>query len=167
LIVFEPAKIELPTYTFKTAPIETKELTTSWDVKFEHANGTIFNRKMDQLIDFSTLDDDELTTFSGTVTYTTQFENAGNLKYVILGEVNEAVSELTINGKSAGMRWYGIHCYDVSELLKEGTNTLEIKMTTTLANYCRSLTDNPTAKNWTGRYKTPFPSGLESVVLAE
>jgi hypothetical protein len=167
LIVFEPAKLQLPTYTFKTEPKQTKELNTSWDVKFEHANGTIFNRKMDQLIDFSASDEDELTTFSGTVTYSTQFENTGNLKFVKLGEVNEAVTELMINGKSAGMRWYGIHCYDVSELLKEGTNTLEIKLTTTLANYCRSLSDNPTAERWAGRYESPFPSGLESVALAQ
>ena len=106
-------------------------------------------------------------TFSGTVTYTTQFENTGNLKCIKLGEVNEAVTELVINGKPAGMRWYGIHCYDVSELLKEGENTLEIKLTTTLANYCRSLNDNPTAERWTGRYESPFPSGLESVALAQ
>lgn len=167
LIVFEPAKIELPTYTFKTETKETNELITNWDVKFEHANGTVFNRKMDKLIDFSTSDDKELNTFSGTVTYSTQFENTGNLKFVKLGEVNEAVSELAINGKSAGMRWYGIHCYDVSDLLKEGQNTLEIKLTTTLANYCRSLTDNPTAARWTANYKTPFPSGLEGVAFAK
>jgi hypothetical protein len=167
LIVFEPAKLQLPTYTFKTAPKQTEELNTSWDVKFEHANGTVFNRKMDKLIDFSTSEEEELTTFSGTVTYSTQFENNGNLKCVKLGEVNEAVTELVINGKSAGMRWYGIHCYDVGELLKEGENTLEIKLTTTLANYCRSLNDNPTAERWTGRYESPFPSGLESVALAQ
>jgi hypothetical protein len=167
LIVFEPAKIELPTYTFKTAPKETKELITNWDVKFEHANGTVFNRKMDKLIDFSTSAETELSTFSGTVTYSTQFENTENLKFVKLGEVNEAVTELTLNGKSAGMCWYGIHCYDVSDLLKEGQNTLEIKLTTTLANYCRSLTDNPTAARWTANYKTPFPSGLEGVAFAK
>jgi hypothetical protein len=167
LIVFEPAKIELPIHTFKTEPNESNELITNWDVKFEHANGTVFNRKMDKLIDFSTSDDKELNTFSGTVTYSTQFENTVNLKFIQLGEVNEAVTELAINGKSAGMRWYGIHCYDVSDLLKEGQNTLEIKLTTTLANYCRSLTDNPTAARWTANYKTPFPSGLEGVAFAK
>jgi hypothetical protein len=167
LIVFEPTKLKLPTYTFKTEPKDTKELIANWDVKFEHANGTVFKRKMDKLIDFSTSDEKELTTFSGTVTYTTQFENAGNLKYIKLGEVNEAVTELVINGKSAGMRWYGIHCYDVSDLLKEGKNTLEIKLTTTLANYCQSLDDNPTAERWTKNYKAAFPSGLEGVTISK
>ena len=86
---------------------------------------------------------------------------------ILLLEVNQAVTELAINGKHVGMLWYGNHTYDISTFLKEGSNKIEIKLTTTLANYCRSLTDNPTAQSWTRSYRTPFSSGLEGVELGE
>jgi len=167
LIVYEPAKIDLPKYQFQTEPVNTSSIETSWDVKFEHINGTVFNRKMEHLIDFKTSDDEAIRTFAGTVTYSTQFENTGKLKYIKLTEVNEAVTELIINGKADGIKWYGNHCYEVSNLLEQGTNQLEIKLTNRLANYCKSLSDNPTAQVWTRNYKTPFSSGLEGVELGE
>jgi len=45
--------------------------------------------------------------------------------------------------------------------LKPGRNVLEVKVATSLNNYCRSLKDNPAAMHWTrkGRQK-PDPTGL-------
>jgi hypothetical protein len=136
-------------------------------VKFEHANGKVFTREMKELIDFKASEDKAIQTFAGTVTYTTQFDDSNKIKYINLTEVNEAVTELLINGEVVGMRWYGNHDYDVSPFIKEGENTLEIKLTTTLANYCRSLKDNPTAQAWTKTYRSSFSSGLEGVVFAK
>jgi len=167
LIVFEEEKIDLPIYEFKPPVTNANGFKTSWDVKFEHVNGEVFNRNLDQLINFGTSDDEAIRTFSGTVTYSAMFENGGNIRYVKLQNVNEGVSELFINGKPAGMKWYGNHCYDITPFVREGMNKLEIKLTTTLANYCMSLDDNPAAEAWTRSYKQPFSSGLEGVVLAE
>ena len=167
LLVYEPAEIDLPPYNLRTSPHKTTPLNASWKVKFEHINGSVFNRQMEQLIDFKNSDDDAIKTFAGTVSYTTQFENNGSTRFIILTEVNEAVTELKVNGKSAGIKWYGNHTYDVSKLLKEGTNQLEIKLTTSLSNYCKSLKNNPTAQAWTKRYKTSFSAGLEGVALGE
>lgn len=167
LIVFEPTKIDLPNYEFKTILTKTTDLNTLWNVKFESIDGTEFNCKMDKLIDFKTSNDEAIRNFSGMVVYTGAFENSGKEKYIKLLEVNQAVTELAINDKHVGMRWYGNHTYNIESFLKEGTNKIEIKLTTTLANYCRSLTDNPTAQAWTRSYKTPFSSGLESVVFTE
>jgi hypothetical protein len=167
LIVFEPTKIDLPEYEFKSTSTKTTKLNTSWDIKFEHINGTEFNRKMDELIDFKTSDDEAIRNFAGTVIYTGTFENSGKAKYIKLLEVNQAVTELAINGKHVGMLWYGNHTYDISPFIKEGSNKIEIKLTTTLANYCRSLTDNPTAQAWTRSYRSSFSSGLEGVELGE
>jgi hypothetical protein len=167
LIVFEPSKIDLPQYYFQPERSETTLVETTWDVKFEHINGTVFNRKMEQLIDFADSDDEAIRTFAGTISYSTQIENTGNFKFVKLLEVNEGVTELYVNGKPAGLHWYGNHCYKVIDLLVQGTNQIEIKLTNTLANYCKSLSDNPTAQAWAGKYKTPFSGGLEGVVLAD
>ena len=51
--------------------------------------------------------------------------------------------------------------------LIEGSNKIEIVLTTTLANYCMSLDDNPAAKRWTNSYKFPFSSGLVGVAFSK
>ena len=167
LIVYEPAKIELPEYHFKSFPGKGTAVNSPWEVKFEHINGSVFHRDMNQLIDFKTSDDDSIRSFAGTVTYTVQLESPGTLTHIVLTDVNEAVTELSVNGKSAGMKWYGNHSYDVSNLIRQGTNQIEIKLTNTLANYCRSLTDNPAAQSWTKNYNAPFSGGLAGVELVE
>lgn len=165
LIVFEPQQLDVPEYRFKPKTNDIKTLKTKWNVKFEHVNGAVFQRKMDHLSDFAESGDTAISSFAGTVTYTAQFENEGELSFIELREVNEAVTEVKINGKPAGIKWYGNHTYHVRPFLVEGNNEIEIKLTTTLANYCRTLRHNPTARAWAGRYRTPFPQGLESVIL--
>ena len=122
---------------------------------------------MERLIDFKSSDDEALNTFAGSVTYTATFDNSDRIKYIKLTEVNQAITELSVNGKPAGMHWYGNHCFVVEDIVKEGSNQIEIKLTNTLANYCRSLIDNPTAQAWTRNYDSPFSSGLEGVVFVE
>jgi len=167
LIVFEPTKTDLPVYSYNLEPGERLDLKLKWTARFEHANGNEFTREMTELTDFSLSDEEALQTFSGDVTYSARFENGEGIKFIKLAEVNQAVSRLKINGKTVGTKWYGNHIYDVASFVKDGTNTIEIKLTTTLANYCRSLSDNPTAQRWTRTYKTPFSSGLEGVVFTK
>lgn len=165
LIVFEPDRIELPVYTYNSEPGEPLNIETVWTAKFEHVNGTKFTREMKELIDFKLSDDEALQNFAGTVTYSTHIEKITGIKYIHLTEVNQAVTSLEINGITVGTKWYGNHIYDVSPYLQEGNNNVEIKLTTTLANYCRSLVDNPTAQRWTRGYKSPFSSGLAAVLF--
>lgn len=167
LIVYDKRKIDLPVYEFRALPTSVTALSNVWDVKFEHVNGTVFTREMDRLIDFRDTDDEEINTFAGTVSYSTTFENSGKVRYIELDNVNEAVTELLVNNKIAGMKWYGNHCYDVSDFLVRGKNKIEIRLTNTLANYCMSLKDNPAAQRWAGNYDSPFPGGLEKVLLLE
>jgi predicted GH43/DUF377 family glycosyl hydrolase len=163
LVVFEPEKLDLPLYTSRAIPLKRQPLETLWEVKFEHLDGSEFTREMEELIDFSTSADEAIRNFSGTVTYSTVIEDSEIHDYICLEDVNEAVSELRINGESAGMRWYGNHEYEVGELWKPGNNKIEIILTTTLANYCGSLTENLTARAWTRSYETPVSSGLSGV----
>lgn len=167
LIIYEPEEIDLPEYEFASAATKITELNATWDVKFEHINESVFTREMEALIDFKNSEDEAIRSFAGTVTYTSTFENSGSVKYIKINDVNEGVTELIVNGKPAGMKWYGNHCYDISKYIQPGSNKIEIKLTSTLANYCRSLKDNPTAQAWTRTYKKPFSSGLQGVVLLE
>lgn len=40
--------------------------------------------------------------------------------------------------------------YDISRVVKRGKNNIQIKVTSTLGNYMKSLKDNEVAQNWTG-----------------
>jgi hypothetical protein len=89
------------------------------------------------------------------------------IKYIRLSDVNQGVTELYLNGKKVGTRWYGNHLYDVSSFIKEGDNQLEIKLTNTLANYCGSLDKDKVARFWTHFYETPVSSGLVGVEVGK
>jgi hypothetical protein len=167
LIIFENRKIDLPLYKYNEKPIENKELTAIWDVKFEHTNGDVFEREMRTLIDFKDAEDSAIMNFAGDVTYSTRIENDESFRFITLKEVNQAVSELFVNGQQAGVKWYGNHTYDISSFLQPGENKIEIKLTTTLANYARSLKENPVTAVLTNRYKEPFSAGLTGVELAK
>jgi len=167
LIVFENKKIDLPLYKHKEKPVENRELTATWDVKFEHTNGDVFEREMKSLIDFKDTKDTAIIYFAGDVTYSTIIQNDESFRFIALKEVNQAVSELVVNGQQAGMKWYGNHTYDIGSFLQPGENTIEIKLTTTLANYAMSLKENPVAAVLTNRYKKPFSAGLLGVELGK
>ncbi|HCF95495.1 MAG TPA: hypothetical protein DEW46_10565, partial [Verrucomicrobia bacterium] len=75
--------------------------------------------------------------FSGTATYSTSFEwtPADSIAQVVLdlGRV-EVLAEISINGQPAGISWIAPHRVDITSLLLEGTNQLEIKVTNTWFN---------------------------------
>jgi hypothetical protein len=163
LVVFEPKELDLPLYSSRVVPVRRLPLEALWEVKFEHADGSVFTREMEELIDFSTSADEAIRNFSGTVTYSALINESDSRDYICLVDVNEGVSELRVNGESAGMIWYGSHIYQVGSLWKPGSNLIEIVLTTTLANYCGSLRENQPAMAWTRSYRTPVSSGLTGV----
>ena len=75
-----------------------------------------------------------------------------------LGNV-QGVSELSINGELLGTKWYGSHRYNLEDSLKPGRNEVEIKLTTIIGNYVKSLKDNPVAQRWTG-HQSYYPMGV-------
>jgi len=160
LIVYEP---QLSGTTTPERVIDRSnfiEIKGPWQVTFKAASGVINKQTLPQLIDLS--NDPELDTFSGTATYVTEFEVADRTRtFLDLGKVCE-ISEVTLNGQSIGVRWYGQHEYDLTEGLRPGKNRLEIKVTNVLFNYCRSLKDNPVAAHWIKRDSKdePLSAGL-------
>lgn len=103
---------------------------------------------MDKLQD---LKETEYVSFTGTAVYKIK-TTAGEMlpEYLNLGKV-WGVSEVLVNGKSCGVKWYGNRIYKIRELMHEGSNEIEIRVTTTMGNYMKTLTDNPTAQKFTVR----------------
>ncbi len=125
------------------------EVKPDWKVEFKQAiTKVVFDRPMSELIDIGQSTDPNLNTFAGTITYKGQFDaNDAGYRMLDLGVVH-GVSEVALNGKSLGVRWYGRHTYDAGEALKKGRNEIEIKVTTHLGNYVRSFPRNSAAGRW-------------------
>lgn len=155
----EPGKIS----NDKSDKVLVTNIESSWQLKFKHMNGISFNRRFSKLIDFSTSNDTQLNEFAGTVSYTTTFISDGTGEWLDLEKVNKGITELYLNGKKVGLNWYGRPSFAIGNKLLKGQNTIEIKYTTVLSNYSRSLKNNPAAERWTKGFEK-IPMGLEGVV---
>lgn len=115
--------------------------------------------EMDTLQDFKEMKDSSFVTFMGTVTYSSTVTlQKGNLpKYINLGKVAD-ICELKVNGADAGTKWFGERVYDISSLLHEGDNTIEVKVTTLTGNYVHTLKDNKAAQRFVLRRNQPYVS---------
>jgi len=165
LLVFQPGKITDQSIEPENKPADTVQIIKGpWKAYFNHVNGGSFNLSFDELRDFGTSADEKLNSFAGTVLYKTEFESDGTANWLLLESLGKGVAEVTVNGKNAGVCWYGKPVFNISSMLKDGINTLEIKYTTTLSNYVRTMKNNPAAVRWTEGY-TPLPAGLHGEVF--
>src|SRR5690606_18388440 len=85
-----------------------------WNVQFQHYNGTIEFDEMEELLDLK--EDPKYTHFAGTVKYknTFQVNDINALHYLNLGQVH-GISTVYINGKEAGVKWYGNRIYGIED----------------------------------------------------
>jgi len=150
LIVFDNNEDGQPMPVKRPDSASTLDLGGPWKVSLHHVDGTSRQKTLEKLVDFK--EDPELKTFAGTAIYTNtiNIDSRDSYAYLNLGEVN-GISEVSVNGNKLGFKWYGNHLYDLKNALKEGSNTIEIKITTVLGNYCKSLDNNSIAQRWTRR----------------
>lgn len=118
-----------------------------WEVQFQHYNGKIEFGEMEDLKDLKNVP--QYTHFAGTVKYKNTFHanSKTKIKFLDLGDVY-GISTVTINGKDAGVRWYGNRVYSIEDLIEEGENTIEVWVVTEMANYLKSLKDNDVVQRW-------------------
>jgi hypothetical protein len=130
------------------------ELTGTWDCQFIPAQGTMFGDSAFELVDLGKSKKKKLNTFAGVITYkkNIRIDDVADAGALDLGTVH-GVSEVTLNGKDVGVRWYGQHIYDISDAVKPGKNELAIKVTTVLYNHARTLDRNTSAGFWANRRK--------------
>lgn len=87
---------------------------------------------MDTLKDWTQINDNELKYFSGTATYTTDFNLdtiPSNIKvFLNVGKAN-ILANIKINGIDAGGIWTAPWQIDVTDYLRKGKNLLEIEVT--------------------------------------
>jgi len=120
------------------AALETVQtLDENWEIQFDpEFHGPKEIVKTNKLFDWSTSKDDQIKYYSGTAIYKKEFIWKGKINekfWLDLGTIAN-IAEVTINGINCGTIWTFPYKADISEALKKGKNTIEIKITNTWAN---------------------------------
>jgi hypothetical protein len=114
------------------------ELTDPWYVTFDTASRgpskpVVFNT----LYDWTASSNDSIRYYSGTASYKSEFtlekSSAGRKLYVGLGSVN-GMAKVSINGKYAGGAWTAPWKVEISALVREGENRIEVEIVNTWVN---------------------------------
>jgi hypothetical protein len=150
---------------WKPLPVEsssTRTIQNGWNLEFRHCHdGSVKSFKSDTLKDIKEIP--EFVNFAGVIIYRNYIDiDDRKPAFLNLGKVY-GISELVVNDNNCGVRWYGRRIFPVADKLFQGTNIIEIKVTTTMGNYMKSLTDNPIAQYWTNEKNKVQP--LQSMGL--
>jgi beta-galactosidase/beta-glucuronidase len=106
----------------------------SWDLSFQPDRGAPAKITLDKLISWSESADLGVKYFSGTGTYTravdapTAWFKSGARLWLDLGDLKN-LAEVLINGKSLGVVWKKPFRVDVTDALKPGANSVEVRVT--------------------------------------
>ena len=134
-MVYSSGKVK----TVLTAPIAPEQIDGAWEVSFTPKLGAPFQLLFPELVDFSQHGDLRVKYFSGTATYRKVIRlNAAQIsahRRVILdlGTMND-IATVSINGRAAKVLWFAPYTMDVTGLLREGDNQLEVAVTDNWAN---------------------------------
>jgi hypothetical protein len=105
-----------------------------WDLSFQADRGAPAKLTLDRLASWSDSADEGVKYFSGTGTYTKTIQAPGDWfkpgthLSIDLGEVKN-LAEVSVNGKPLGIVWKTPYRVDVTDVMKAGANTVEIKVT--------------------------------------
>lgn len=131
-----PGTLKYTTSLGKTKKVKVKslpepmELRDAWQLQFPNFEHTSF----DELISWAASPDDNIRYFSGTATYKKDFTvSKAMLKddtslELDLGSVKE-IAEVIVNGHNLGVLWKAPYRMNMDKVLKEGNNTLEVRVT--------------------------------------
>jgi hypothetical protein len=125
--------------TVRTEPIAPVQIEGAWEVSFAPKLAAPFQLAFPELVDFSRHDDSRVKYFSGTATYRKVLrleavQLAAHRRILLdLGVMND-IATVRVNGSEAKVLWYAPYTMDVTGLVREGDNQLEIAVTDNWAN---------------------------------
>jgi len=154
-----------------------RELAGPWELSFPPKWGAPERVTLDKLVSWSEHRDPGVKYFSGTATYRTRFDRPEDARsadrnsrlFLDLGRV-AIMAEVKLNGKDLGILWKSPFRVDITDAVKPGGNTLEIRVVNLWINRMigdeQLLEDSDRKPNgtlnawpaWLGRGK-PSPSG--------
>jgi hypothetical protein len=167
-VVFSEESRELPEYKNSTG-IQSTEIETPWTLSFPENWGAPSSVQLNKLISWIDHDIKGINYFSGTATYTNNFniskESLANDKSinVDLGEVLD-VAEVFVNEKPVGVLWTKPFKLNIKDYVQEGKNQIEIKVTNMWINRLTGDMDLPVEKKFC---KTNRPYILEGSEMGD
>lgn len=116
----------------KPEPRLVATLDQPWQVSFQKDRGAPASVTLPKLLPLDEHGEAGVKHFSGLVTYQTGFRapagwRKGQKVWLDLGEARE-VAEVLVNGKHAGYAWHAPYRIDISQHLRAGANTLEVRV---------------------------------------
>lgn len=137
LKIFAKANVNVADWKYYSDKYTEIPIVENWTLSFVESYPTVSDTfKLKKLESWTNLQSEVLKINSGTGVYETSFSLAkkSNASYVLdLGDVRES-ARLFVNGQDAGILWAVPYLCDVTELLKDGINTLKIEVTNLPAN---------------------------------
>lgn len=104
-----------------------------WSVSFESGRGAPPTATFDRLVSWPDVEDSGIRYFSGAATYSKRIKVAagwlagGKRVHLDLGAVHE-LATVMVNGKPIGAAWHAPYRLDITDALRRGDNTLDIKV---------------------------------------
>ncbi len=158
-------------------PAVVAEATAPWQVAFqsdEYKRGPSGPVTFNRLEDWTKNNDERIRYYSGTAVYKTNIPvkeiPAGKKIYIDLGKIN-TMAKVKINGQYAGGAWTAPYRVDVTRLLKQGDNAVEVEVVNTWVNRLIGDQRLPEKDRRTWSHNNPWkadsplqPSGLEGPV---
>jgi hypothetical protein len=131
-VVFRKPAVQPAMMIKKGVPAPVATLDGGWDVAFQKDRGAPAATKIASLGSLTEQADPGVKYFSGTATYTKSFTlpkglRAGAPLWLDLGAVGD-VAEVRVNGVSVGTAWHAPYRLDISQAVKKGRNSLEIRV---------------------------------------
>lgn len=138
----------------KVAPVTVATLNGAWKVAFQPGRGAPASINLPKLASLSDSADAGVKYFSGLATYTSSFTlpksaKAGQPLWIDLGQAGE-IAEVSVNGKHAGYAWHKPYRVNIGGAVKQGANTIEVKVANLWVNrLIGDAQDGATKVTWT------------------
>jgi hypothetical protein len=168
LLTFQPGTYELFSAAGKSTKVQAKsavqpiELAGPWTITFPPNWGAPPTAMLDKLASWTDNSDPGIKYFSGSATYTKDFDipaallGTGHALYLDLGSVKN-IAEVTLNGTDLGIWWKPPFSGDISAAAKSGKNTLTVRITNHWTNRLIGDEQLPDDSEWNGKPLKRWP----------
>lgn len=150
--------------------MQAKHISGPWEVRFPDGWGAPESAIIKYLTSWTEVEDEGIKYFSGATSYFNSFsmsEDEANNKILHDLEEDKDVTEIFINGESAGALWKEPYSLDITNLVKTGDNELKIEVVNMWVNrligdmhlppekhFCSTNQNYMTSENWPGGDET-------------
>jgi len=168
---WKPGEVTLLTAAGKTIKLDARavpqprELEGAWELCFPPNWGAPACVKLDKLISWTEHPDSGVKYFSGTATYKKSFDHKsaiGNPQskiFLDLGAMKN-IAEVKLNGKDLGILWKPPFRVEVTGVLRDGANELEVRVTNLWPNRLIGDEQLPEDREWDGIHLKAWPQWL-------